>query len=245
MGFYLTLCSKDVSSANQKENSYLFQLPRRFTSPKKLEVALIEISYPTSFNVFTDENESKVGLSYLTEFGQYISCDIILPLSYINILQLINTFNEYVSEYTKNVSIVYDSNDQKVEVNVKDSSIRLSKKLTKILGLLYPVVHNETSYSKTRVNLFEGCNFFTILTDIVEPQYICASWKPAIRRFLHSNNSTNDKYTLKSFVPLYFPVVKDDFDSIQMEILGEDGKKICFETNEVVFLLHFREIKDE
>lgn len=239
MSTYISFCTKGIQICPQDSFFYI-QLPQRVSFEKKKEVALVEVSYSNSLCCLNSVQDATFVITYFDNIGNSKIEEIrLLKSDFINAFELVETINEYIHEYTQNINLEYHAVDNVVKVEAKNSSIRFSKQIQNIFGISYAIVHNETAYSKRRVDLFEKNNFLNVITDIIEPQMNCTNWKPVLRRFMHQES--NSKFLLKTFSPIYFPVAKNDFDQIRVKIEGDDSNIIYFGDNYIHLLLHFRD----
>lgn len=239
MSLYISLCTKDLVKSSQ-DSYYSIQLPQRVSFQKQQEVALIEISYSNSIRCFQSALEATITITYFDSGGDFHEKNIVLSkFQFINVKDLVDEINDHVHDFTDSIQLTFHEQESILEVEARSSSIVLSNHLKNIFGLSYNKIQNEKSFSKKRTNLFQNYNFLNILTDIIEPQMYCKSWKPVLRRFLHEDS--NSIFLSKTFAPIYFPVAKTDFDVIRLQIEGDNRSLIEFSDNNVNILLHFRD----
>ncbi len=154
----------------------------------------------------------------------------IVELSYPN-------SNDYVSELTTTIKLIYIQQENIVKIEAKNGKIKFSSKLKDILGLQSCTVENETSFSKHRTNILANREFLNICSNIVQPDFIKSQWRSVLRRILHT--SSEQTYIQHIFIPIYHPISKTDFDTIDITICDDNGIPIAFEKGNLHILLHF------
>lgn len=241
MGFYVTVSPSENLKCANGECRYVVQLPKRLTLSNNVKVGIVEISYPNCIKTFRSIEDSKLQLSLYNSKYQLEEHEIFLPLkSYLSVKDLVELINDYVSDITAHIKIIYIQEDNIVKIEVSNGKIIFSPKLRNILGLHSCTVENETCYSKQRTNILANREFLNICSNIVQPEFIKSQWRSVLRRILHA--PSNQTYIQHTFIPIYHPISKTDFDTIDIMICDDDGIALAFEKGYLQMLLHFSEI---
>ena len=76
--------------------------------------------------------------------------------------------------------------------------------------------------------------------DLVEPQYVGDSLSPLLR-IAKVEGSHGDLISQSFNNPHYIPIGKRSFDTVEIDIRDDTGRKIPFQSGKSVITLHFRE----
>lgn len=248
--FYITLLSN--SSINyfpeNKSTCFSTQLQRSIKLSGEWTVAIVELQYPcTMLSVNNKENTMRVIFKATTgstkkvvriEAGNYDSIDDLLLQINSNI-----HLNEKV-EFSINMST------KRVRVHFKTDeikSLKLSNKLSLQLGfepntnLFY---ENQGSHP---ANVLLGITpQMFIYSDIVEPQLVGDN----AAKLLRIVTVEKDKYVYGSHKmivfsqPHYVPVLKREFETLEIDIRSDTGEYVPFEFGTVCVKLHFKKVNN-
>lgn len=151
-----------------------------------------------------------------------------------------NSFSDKYQVKCGSVSFIHDNlkYDHKIYVI-------FDKYLNKVLGFENQIL----SDLKTADNLLDilGENHILyIYSDIVSPTIVGQS-KVQILQIItisyileeKNNLSVLNRYTFEN--PIYFPIIKNNFDIIEIEIRNDIGNLVQFESGKTLLIIHFRE----
>ncbi len=209
--------------ATAKYNStYTIQLPRRITLSEKHEVSLLEMNYSKFIKTQQTETDGLIHISY-RENGDVIQENFQIPwIKYNNLKQLVDTINENLKEFNSKISLLIQN--EFVEVNSQGGEIHFSKCLTKVLGLKHVTYSNEKSFAFKLPDLQVFNQFINVCIDIIESQFVMNKWLHLLRRIYNPETESNQIHT-NFCVPIYFPIIKNDFEVITLSFVND--KNIC------------------
>lgn len=228
--------------ASAKYNStYTMQLPRRITLSEKHEVSLLEINYSKFIKTLQTELDGLINISYL-ENGNILQKTLKIPwIRYNSINHLVYTINDNLQEYTSEIRLNIEN--EFVEVNSIGGEITFSKALSKVLGLKHVSYSYEKSFAFKHPDLQIYNQFINVCIDIIDSQFAGNKWLQLLRRVYNKETKSNQVQT--SFcLPIYFPIIKNDFDVIKVSFVNDKNTWINFDENDnVSLLIHIRKNK--
>lgn len=215
------------------------QLPKRITLTEEYEISLLEISYPSELHSFVTEKDSEIKIRFFDPLGEQQEVSFHLPQKcYYNIKEFLEVINDYISEYTSDITVNLNE-ETMIHVSALRSEIVFSPLIADILGLSTCVVERCSVYGKCAPNLFQQHNFLNVCVDVVKPMFFAKRPWSLLRRFQHEYKGV--KYNLRTFEkPLYFPLARNEFDTISVYINTDHGNPISFDCGSVFLLLHLR-----
>ena len=221
------------------------------------EVAMAEISFPKTWvNVVGEENEIYV------ENNFHFRCLTIPEKRYANNFEFFHALKECFTLESQ-LGIVVKFNEKTghmVFESPKNSVLYLTGKLALQIGFKSDVVladnenisstvinkhSNKVIYGKriippNPVNVNLGYDILYIYTDCIEQQLVGDVQAQLLRSICIDNGNTNTMQTISFESPHYIPVARSNFDTIDINIRDESGKKVPFQFGRVVVKLHFR-----
>jgi len=133
--------------------------------------------------------------------------------------------------------------DSRVQLNVPtDVKVRFNEKLMDMLGFIESTFTSGTYISKYALDLSAGINEVFLYTDIIYPQLL-GNTSAQILKIIPIANERDDQIVKHFPVPLYFPVKKNNFDSIEMELRTSSGSLMQFISGKTSLVLSFRKKK--
>ena len=239
---------------------YTTILPSRFDLDGDWEVALYEIAFPAHFeNVTADSHWIKFGhervqipsgkyghvvevLSYMVKLIQSAGA---LPDAEMRIVK-----NELPSNLDRSkVSVVYEEDRQKVHVIVPArQKIEFSVQMANMMGIISHSHSDATTIRSDRPVRISRRKLFPtayVYTDIVQPVVVGDSHVRLLRTVnMDATDGESDVdvqmihhiYTS----PLYVPLGKKHFESIEINIMTDTGEPMPFAEGKSVAVLHFK-----
>lgn len=246
--FYLTLPSNSsmIYFPENKTANFCTKLPRSIKLEGEWMVGIVEFLYPcTMFTVQNPENimyitkrmnvpgdkvnESTV--SYKTQIPPhtYDSIDDI-----VSVCNLKETFKLRYDKILKNITLTHD--DKKL------ISLKFSPKLSLQLGFDPDTNIITKKKSKFPPNLYLGLpSQMFIYCDIIEPQMVGDVICPLLRvipidtiKYTYGSNKTHIFSP-----PHYVPVMRREFDTIEIDIRTNTGSNVPFQFGTTCVKLHF------
>lgn len=218
--------------------TYNIQLPRRITLTEKHEIGLLEISYSRFIKTMQIESDCLINISYRQE-DDILHSNFQIPWkNYQSVNELVETINEFLHDFTDEISLEFDSN--LITVNSIGGEITFSKSLAKILALKHTTFSNEKSYSAKHPDLNKYNQFMNVCIDVIEPQFVGNKMLPLLRRVNTVNFGATHVHSIFS-LPIYFSILKNDFDVITIRVVNDNNINIVFDESDAISLfLHIR-----
>ena len=261
--FYMTLPSN--SSMDHHPRNTVAQFTTALSQNIELdgdwEVGLAEISMPTTwYNITSNMTLFELNdESFNIPVGYYPSVKEVLE----NMVHVINGNHvhekakfEIVRQITRNVSVYNLKDDQigflfnsiKEEVGIvlpRKSRMTINDDLAMILvGSKFVVQNNNSSQhivakGRRGTTLQKTLPLAYIYCDIIEPSFV-GDTKVQLLRTVNVDPSTNSTVTHIFTKPVYIPLQKKHFNSIEINIMTSTGEAIPFAPGHSVVTLHFR-----
>ena len=239
--FYLTLpsnSSADVYPDNTL-NNFTVKLPRNIDLDGQWEVGLVEIQYPHSwYNVQEHEawlliNTSPVDAPHRTylKAGMYDNPK--------KLVQLINIMNEDVPNHRK-VLFLYDDITKKVTLDIEyGANVELSPMLSHMLGLQHMVYKEGVHEGSHVIDVDQGFYSLYVYCSLVAPRLVGHTQVPLLR--IVAIKGKDGMTITKTYENVhYLPVQQKNFDTVEIDIRDDTGRRVPFERGKVVVTLHFR-----
>lgn len=253
--FYLTLLSNssmlyfpDNTTAN-----FFTKLPKTIKLEGEWVVGLVEFHYPCSMlNVQEHENMVYMIKKHVITQGKSPTLkeykSHITATTYDNVDDFLNAFNQN-SLWKNKVKFSYDKISKLVAIAKATDDIvqiKTSPKLAVQLG--FEPESNLLKHCKGKypVNLYLGLpSQLFVYTDIIQPQIVGDVMTSLVRIIpLDPTKYIYGAYKMNVFSPAhYLPVMRREFDVIEVDIRTNTGEKIPFQFGTVCVKLHFKRIK--
>ena len=109
-----------------------------------------------------------------------------------------------------------------------------------MLGVSPQEVISKTSTAEREVDLEHGFHDLYVYCDIIQPQYVGDALVPLLR--IIPVEGKDEQRISKSFVrPQYVPVIRMQFESIEVNIKRDTGEPVPFQFGRVLLTIHFRQ----
>lgn len=251
--FYLTLLSNSsmLYYPNNTTANFSTKLPKTIKLEGQWSVGLVEFQYPCSMlNVQEYENTiyvtKKVQLPMDTSEYHVEYKTKIPSTNYDDVENILIALNNN-SLLKDKVNFRYDKITKKIFVTVEDSeivSLKLSPTLSIQLGFAPYTNFVSNSIGKRPVNLYLGLpSQLFVYNDIIEPQVVGDVMTSLLRvisldpsKYIYGANK------ISVFSPAhYVPVMRREFDTIEIDIRSNLGEKIPFQFGTTCVKLHFKQ----
>lgn len=251
--FYITLISNsslDLYPEN-KPNSFKIQLPRKVSIPENTVVALAEIQYQYNFfNVNVENN------SFSFCYGEDIGYGVIEPGFYKSVTEIVQAvleqtkdcFGEWLKydNLANKVKIIKNGNSEKSEIIDNLSQSNLTFVFHGVLALQLGFVPGENVFKNNHSTNVGSFHFgipdqMFVYCDIIEPQIVGYESTQIIKIVNTTHSEVNFGTPChRDFHRLhYVPVMKNEFDTIEVNIRDITGKLFPFRHGIVTVKLHF------
>jgi hypothetical protein len=270
--FYVTLPSNSVSHQNRykvdeteaddgpgvnTQSEFRVQLPNQIRLDGEWEVALAEIIYPHSwYNVDTEKHTDChifISLHHTTE-NKIVICAIPSG-SYETTEALLEAVNHQLDQslgiegyFDKDVQLRYDTIKRRVDLICSDLVLKIAigEKLRYMLGLdkqrREHWLNPRHLAAKYPVDLRGGFDALYVYCDLVSNQVVGDVLVPLLR--VINIEGQHDDIVAKTYNnPHYVPVVKQEFNTIEISIKDDTNQSVRFMSGKVVVKLHFRKRK--
>ncbi|GIY01470.1 hypothetical protein CDAR_196631 [Caerostris darwini] len=235
MSFYLTLPSDSSLHyfPNNKISSFVTQLPSPITLDGKWEVGLAEIIYPhTWYNI----NETNNMFGFDLGDGK-LNTRKLSPGSYETIPDILKAMA--LTSHEGKINFKFNPHTKRVKIKTTDGAkVILEKGLCSMLGFQPQVIENIKESSFTADPHTEFLIFY-VYSDIVQPVVVGHVEAPLLRVVRISGND-GDVINVLYDRPHYVPVIRQSFQTIEIEIRLNSGNLVPFERGKVIIVLHFR-----
>ena len=213
---------------------YTTKIPENVDLNGDWEVALSEIIYPNKM-VHVVNGEECIIRVYMR--GEYMDTRYLPDEEYDDPATLMEHFLEIKQNYCK---ITYDEKTNEIEMNCNHplASMVFTKTLARVLGF------RQTSFEQGKVYRGKLCmgvdpSTMYVYCDLIEHVIVGDTRAPLLRTFGMEKN-TNDVVHRTFPNPVYVPVQKKQFDTVEVNIMTDTGDPMPFASGKSLVLLHFR-----
>lgn len=252
--FYLTLPSNASMQLNPNNTAakYKTELSSAIELSGDWEAALVEISYPRTFYNIND-NECRMDLWETRTVvepdggvGDICSCTTrVLPKGYYSsVSDVISRIHDLFTEdgFQIAFTLKYDESIGRVVLFVHSpKAIRMSSVLANILGFSRRNFNSDVKYeSNLTPDIRRGITSMYVYCDVIE-QVVVGDTKVQLLRTLPLVCDSEISINHQTFVnPIYVPVQKKHFDSIEINIITDSGDAVPFTVGKSIAVVHFR-----
>ena len=248
-GFYITLPSnacKGLYPTNSLEN-YKVRLPHTVYFPIKYEVALAEIQYPRSWEMFGEETSGRIQV-YVPRTadtrGYLLWVDI--PRGYYDTMdELLEVINQLIA-----TALAEDPNEhharfsnalleQRTLLQASHGlALTISQELADMLGFKMTELVGDIK-SDYRHDISRGFHSLYVYCSVCEPQ-IVGDVKVPLLRTVALQGERGEHVTITYSTPHYVPVSSPQMAIIEVHIKDDMNQDVPFTSGKVVCKLHFR-----
>lgn len=236
-----------------KTSNFVTKLPKVIKLEGQWAVSLVEFNYPCSM-LTVQESENIISITKKRPSqglqNLYTEDTKIHATNYDTIQNLISSLNLNTVIQNNNITFIYNDITKFVSVGIDNDAIsvlKLSPKLCLQLGFEPNVNLVTNPISKYPVNLYLGLpSQIFIYCDICEPQIVGDVMTSLLRNVpLDSSKYLYGAYKMNIFShPYYIPVLRREFDTMEIDIRTETGHQLPFEFGTACVKLHFKQINN-
>lgn len=236
MSFYVTLISDSSSHffPDNKISQFTTQLPTAINlNQGDWEVGLADIIYPhTWYNIRDDNNlfGFELGDGKLQGRRLPAGCYETVP----DILKAMT-----LTSHKNKIEFSYHSVTKRVTIKTKDKSkVVLHEGISELLGF-YPGEYSGIFQSPFVADPNASFPVMYVYCDLVEPQ-IVGDVRAPLLKIVKVEGKDGEIVNVSYTRPHYLPVIRQHFQSIQIDIRLHSGDFVPFERGKVYIVLHFR-----
>ncbi|GBN67376.1 hypothetical protein AVEN_149569-1 [Araneus ventricosus] len=235
MSFYLTLVS-DSSKLFFPENKishFITQLPTPITIEGEWEVGLVDLIYPhTWYNIRNDNNLFGFDLGDGKPIARRIP-----PGCYETIPDILNGM--YLESFKNKIEMKYHPVIKRVKIKTKgQAKMILYNGISELLGF----EKGEFSGNVESPYIADPSAAFPVIytyCDLVEPQIVGDVQAPLLK-IVKVEGKDGEVVNAHYVRPHYVPVLRKNFQTIEMVLRLHSGELVPFERGRVIAVLHFR-----
>ena len=237
--FYVTLPSNSSISVypNNTLAEYRVKLPERVDLVGAWEVGLASITFPhTWFNIVQDDQK----FYYDDGLGLW-TVDRIPVGYYTSVTDVISSINQAITDDgVTGISLKLDNRSQKVTVTLGvGKKLSFENNLGVILGFGSDIILDKTTKAPFVSDLNIGLQSLYVYLNIIESQ-IVGDVRAPLLRIIPARGKDGEIITIEYDNPQYFPLATKEFETLEVLITDDTGKKVPFERGRVVITLSFR-----
>ena len=235
---------------------YTTRLENALTLSGDWEVGLVEIQYQhTWYNLELMEGRVLYYHSFEREGQTKLLQDMVqVPAGYYETVpDVIQVINDQMKESAENLAIdqfaelKYSNKTNRLTVDLgRHTSITFTPAMRYMLGIshLRHPLRNSTSdtiqwTSAKSCDIHRGFTSMYVYCDVLEHVSV-GDTKAPLLRIVQVSGKSGERVQAVYDKPIYVPLQKKNFDSIEIDIRNDIGKPIPFENGKVIVTLHFR-----
>ena len=220
---------------------YKTKLPKTIDLPGHWDIGLLEIQYPHTWNNMS-EIDGFISVKNLNNGDKYV---VELPTGYYKSVNvLVDHIKEKMGDVIgRTVLLSFCPITEKVTINIQGGiMVIISSYLANILGLNTEYINEKKdrkeNYTGRRV-ASPTINALYVYCNVVEPHIIGDCFAPVLR-IVPVSGENGDNVVKTYDKPHFFPLKRRAFDTIEIDIRDDTGKKIPFESGRVVVTLQLK-----
>jgi hypothetical protein len=238
--FYVNLPSNASLKVypNNTLANYTTRLPNIIELLGRWEVALVELVYPkTWYNIMKGECSIEVTDNTLKPFkftmleGHYESI--------VEVVDVLNDVMQATAGFEMEMSV--EKRTGKIVLNVAQfTQVTMNQLLAEMLGFEQLTFDGGRLYvSDAAANVNRGCSTLFVYCDVAEDVIVGDMMAPLLRT-VNGDGRYGDTVHKIYTAPLYVPVQKSHFDTIEINIRSDTGQLVPFTFGRTIATLHFR-----
>ena len=247
--FYITLPSNACKSfyPNNRLENYQVRLPYTVHFPLKYEVALAEIQYPRSWEMFAQAQSGRIQV-YVPRTDDrrgYVFWVNIPPGFYDTMDELLEVINQLLNtaltEDAANHHAAFSNAvlEQRTLLQASDGvTLTVSEELADMLGFKMTELAGNIK-GEHRHDMSRGFHSLYVYCSICEPQ-IVGDVKVPLLRTVALQGKRGEHVTITYTTLHYVPVSTPQMSTIELHIKDDTNQDVPFTSGKVVCKLHFR-----
>lgn len=237
--FYITLPSNTINSGNLT-SQFRVRLAKEIRLDGNWEVALVEFSYPNSWDNITTEIENGMQANEIKIHSEKKTTSVFLePGNYNKVKSLVNECVKKTRSHDLTFGLIKDGRD-KVRIILGTDKLTLSPRLAYVLGFGdQHIVQNTTG--EFPADMRAGMDALFVYCDVADMSLVGDSAHPLLRSVPASGNYldlVHHEFRHLHYVPLLYK----QFSSIGITINTDTNRPVPFKFGKSIVKLHFRRI---
>ncbi len=218
---------------------YMTKLPHSIELGGQWEVGLVEVMYPHTWYNITPE---RGWLVVTTARNDGIGTKMTLKSGYYpngkTLVEAVNGLKKLVAGH-EDIQLSFDGITKKVTVSLQnDARLEFSEDLGRMLGFPEKLC-TSTAVAEGVVDTDLGFYSLFIYCDLVAANVVGDSLVPLLR-ILRTRGQDGQTIARTFEKPLYLPLARNRFDTIEIDIRDDAGERVAFERGKVYVVLEFR-----
>ena len=236
--FYVTLPSNSSLEIfpDNTLTEFKIKLPERVDLVGTWEVGLASITFPhTWFNIRKENEKFYYGDGGIWSVG-------ILPIGYYtSVTEIVEAIDKEIKDDgVTGISLKLDTRSQKVTVVLSaGKKLSFENDLGVILGFGNDIILSKTTTAPFVSDLNIGLQSLFIYLDIIDSQ-IVGDVRAPLLRIVPARGKDGEIITVNFDNPQYVPLATKGFETVEILITDDTGRKVPFERGRVVITLSFR-----
>jgi hypothetical protein len=245
--FYMTLpsnASMDLYPGNVL-SEYKVQLPRTLHLNHEYETALVEMTYPVTYDILPNTNYDIAMLT--VEPGGTFTAKV-EGISFSSVRKLIAKVNTTLTHMSKTlkvndgerVMLSHVSDQEKLKLHVPpNTGVFFEKGIAAILGFKAEEWILKSTKAENHYDLQGGFHSLYVYCSAVEPQIVGDIYAPLLRTV--GLTGLKGETIVRNFIdPHYIKVNVDELRSLEINVKDDTGQNVLFRSGKVICKLHFR-----
>ena len=244
--FYMTLpsnASMDLYPSN-KLSEYKVQLPRALQLNHNYETALVEMTYPVTYDILSNTPYDIAML--VVEPGATHTAKV-EGTSFTSVRKLIAKVNSTLTHMCKKLNIEHEraiishvADQEKLKLNVpQNTGVLFNVGLAAILGFKAEEWFLSSIKAPNHYDLQGGFHSLYVYCSAVEPQIVGDIYAPLLRTV--GLSGAKGETVVRNFIdPHYIAVNADELRCLEINIKDDTGHNVLFKSGKVICKLHFR-----
>ena len=239
--FYVYLPSNSLFLADNKASKYVTKLAKELNLGSRWECCLKEIHYPRSWNTLTGDE----GNFYVHRLSVNMWELKSIPTGYYSDgQQIVNALNHSLKSIKETAQLLEHSGIVKLSIPA-DVELVFAEPLSSLLGMVLSnqYCRGPKFYGTYPINTSRGIDALYVYSDVIQTKLVGNASVPLLSVVPLRGEFGQMAY--KEYAsPIYTPLAKHVFSTIEMYITDSAGREIPFTSGKVTVLLHFRESHD-
>jgi hypothetical protein len=226
----------DIFPSNTVAN-FKVKLPETISLTGDWEVALVEIQYSNTWSTIRHGTQQ----TFIYMVGSERHAPVIDSGHYESILDFVKNLNGSLSKDVQDkIKFTYNRRTRKVTIDVKkQASVWFTGDIAAVLGFDQDCYVTKKTTSPYAADINAGFSSMFVYCDIVSDQ-IVGDKKVPLLRAVQIKGNYGDTITKTYQNPLYIPIGTKQFETLEVHITDESGRRVPFEYGRSICTLHLR-----
>ena len=236
--FYVYLPSNTDFLPENKASNYVTKLAKELNLGSSWECALKEIHYPRSWNTLKGDEGNFYVHSIPTNSWELRN----IPAGYYaRAEEVVVALNKELKTLKITVEILHYSRLIAFTIP-NDLELVFHEPLSSLFGLAHSIQYcrGPRKYGKYPIDINRGIDALYVYSDVVQTKLVGNASVPLLS-VVPLRGQFGEMVFKEYATPVYAPLAKHEFSTIEMYIMDSAGREIPFNAGKVTVLLHFKE----